>query len=189
MRNLKIGKIIVLLLILTVGLAAGSKNITAQNNQNGVKKVSDHILKRRFGEFSTCGALVLIKVQNTKNREQMTIVCENETWESVCEDDLKLVPDIDEYTGYMVRNANTVFQLNDQTYSKLKSHKAGNSYSEASKKGWDYIKKEFLKPDRKFLKIKDKSLARNNDFLRMLLEQNVVVRVGCYAGEVYVENF
>ncbi len=179
---------VILALIMIAGIFTFSNEILAKNNYNGGKKVDKYILERRFGEFSTSGSLVLVKVKNTKTQEQMEIVCDNTEWMFVCQDDLKLVSKSKEYTEYMIKNYRQIFELAPETYAKLKVYKTGDSYKSESPKGWEEIKKEFFEPEKMYFVLKDKTLAKNRDFLRMLLEQNVVVRNTSYDGSLYVQE-
>jgi len=150
--------------------------------------MNESILKRRFGEFSTSGAFVLIKVQNAATKETMDIVCENMSWAFICKDDLNLISESSEYTPYMVKNYNKTFEVGEIVYSKLKGALAGDSYLQYSKTDWQSVKDEFLEKERGFYNIKEKSLERNLDFIKMLLLHNVVVRSDCYDGSTYIQE-
>ncbi len=150
--------------------------------------MDESILKRRFGEFSTSGSFVLIKLQNAETMETMDIICENMSWAFICKDDLKLILESKEYTDYMVKNYNKTFAVGNEIYLKLKGAQAGDTYMEYSQVPWQSVKAEFLEKERGFYNIKDRNIERNADFIKMLLHHNVVVRHDCYDGSVYVQE-
>jgi len=166
-------------------------SIFAFADNNKAKKMDENILKRRFGEFSTSEAFVLIKLKNKKTKETMDLVCENTYWADMCEKSLKLFSDSKEYTGYMVKNYNKTFEVNEKIYSALKDFKADDSYIKYSKAPWEEVKATFLKKERglsNFFNIKDRNLQKNPDFIKMLLLHTVVVRRDCESGFIYVEE-
>ena len=160
----------------------------AANNRNGVRKMDENILKRRFGEFSTSGAFILAKIQNTQTKDSMEIICENAAWAFTCVNTLKLMASFKEYTDYMVKNYDKTFEVPDEIYSALKGSKAGDSYMKYAQTNWGEVKAEFLAKERGFYNIKDRKLERNPDFIKMLLLHNVVVRQDCIDGSVYVQE-
>ncbi len=181
---MNIKKILFLCLLL---ILAGMPSFAA-NNKIGAGKMDESILKRRFDEFSTSGAFVLIKLQNTATKETMDIVCENTDWAFMCKDSLKLVPSLKEYTDYMVKNYNKTFGVSDKIYSAMKGAKAGDSYIKYAKTPWEDVKAEFLEKERGFYNLKNAAFARNPDFIKMLLLHNVVVRRDCVSGRIYVQE-
>ena len=159
------------------------------NNKNGAKKmITNDILKRRYSEFSTSGAFILVKLQNSKTKEKMDIICENTYWNYTCSNNLKLFKSSNEYTDYMIKNYNKPFEVSDEFYSAHKGSRVGGSYDKYVDVPWETVKTTFLKQTRGFFEIKDRNLEKNIDFVKMLLLHNVVVRRDCYDGSIYIQE-
>jgi len=88
-------------------------------NPAPISKVTEKTLKERFSDFSTSPIFVLIRIRNVQTKEEAEITCENEVWARICADNLKLVKP-NNYTNYMVKNHNKVFEVDSATYERLK---------------------------------------------------------------------
>lgn len=109
------------------GTVFEDKNIAAYKykpKSAGGAKVSAKTLKERFSDFSTSPVFVLIKIKNAETGENTEISCENETWAGILVNKLQLATSKN-YTGYMVKNHNKVFEVDSKTYESLK--KSSNS--------------------------------------------------------------
>ncbi len=106
------------------------------------KKVTEATLKKRFGNFSTSPAYILIKIRNSQTKEEAEIACLNGTWANICVNELKVLkpethyknPDdyYKSYISYMMSNYNKVFAVSPEVYAKLKGI-SRNSYIEPLK--------------------------------------------------------
>jgi hypothetical protein len=158
--------------------------------------VSEDVLRRRFSEFSTAGAFVLVKIQNSETGEQSVIVCENTDWFLTAKRQSYPIASQDEYINYMMHYQDTFLPVPPNSYQ----HMAGNfdagvhdAYTEDAALGMALIVEKYLE---KFYwspggahayRIRDRNLSRSADFLRMLLEMGLVLRRECESGMVYIE--
>jgi hypothetical protein len=157
--------------------------------------VTEDVLRRRFSEFSTAGAFVLVKIQNSETGEQSVIVCENTDWYLTAKRQDYPVANQSEYINYMMHYQDTYLPMPGSTYQNLVSNYGANEQSTAEDAGRGmaliaerYLEKFFWSPGGSHAyRIKDRNLSRSAAFLRLLLEMGLVVRRDCESGMIYVE--
>ena len=161
---------------------------TAGTSQN------EAILRKRFGEFSTAEAFVLLKIKDQKSGEKSFIVCPNTDWYMTLSEE-KSFPSQKDYVDFMVKNYDKEFVLSHEAYKELvKLYEAKPDFEELRGNGIDYIVKTYLKkyywsPGGSYDYVfKDEKLSRNRSFLKILLELGLILRADCESGMIYVES-
>lgn len=163
-----------------------------ENNVTG-----EDILKKRFGEFSTAGAFVLIKIQNKKTGDKAFIVPENTDWFMyVLEEKEYGIKNEEDYLNFMLKEYDRYFELSDEKYKELTGSfeaKKVPEFQEIKEKGLTYLlenyfEKYYWNPGGSYVySFRDEKLEHNRDFLMVLLEIGLVVRRECESGMIYVE--
>jgi len=188
--------LIFLIIIMGVNIMAykNSENKTlaqADINQDEEKTLTRHILLRRFGEFSSAGSFVMVKIKNADREEECSIVCENTDWYLFISALKEYSFSSDEdYTDYMIAHYDEVFELSSDKYEEMKNSYEAPSlheFEEAKKAGISFVADTYLKKGQYGYFIRDKKLEHNRSLLRMLLEMGLVVRRECESGNIYVE--
>lgn len=163
-----------------------------ENNVTG-----EDILKKRFGEFSTAGAFVLIKIQNKKTGDKAFIVPENTDWFIyILEEKEYGIKDEEDYLNFMLKEYDRYFELSDEKYKELTCSFEAKKVPEFQKikdKGINhllenYFEKYYWSPGGPYVySFQDEKLEHNRDFLMILLEMGLLVRRDCESGMIYVE--
>ena len=161
--------------------------------------ISERVLGERFGNFSTAGSFVLIKIQDASSQENSVIVCENEDWFVA----LATIPEYadytdKQYTDLMLKKYDQTFIVNTELFKKLSvSHAAPliEEYDKAKAKGLKYIVDTYLKKgywdtakNKGVYIIKSSKSGDARSLLRMLLEMGFVVRRDCESGERFISS-
>lgn len=154
-------------------------------------------LEERFGNFSTAGTFVLIRIQNASTNENAVILCENLEWFDV----FMKIPQYsgytqNEYTDLMVKKYNQTFVLPADLYGKLaETHPRAFSKTcdQDKEKGMQFVADKYLEKrywDRArnsyVYNIKQQEGINNRSIIRMFLEMGFVVRRDCESGEIYI---
>lgn len=184
--NIKYISICLILFLFAIPIHAEDKAASTNNDnlKQGNTKVNENILKKRFGDFSTSPIYVLIPIKNKATGESGYYIANNVDAFMMCKRHIKNVSTSKEYTALMVNDYGTPLEVDDQIFKAIKADLTGK-YDTESKMGWDYIKNKYFLPGIS-LELKDPELIKDYDFLKMLLEQNVIVRSNCYTGKVMI---
>jgi hypothetical protein len=163
------------------------------------RPVPPHVLRRRYGEFSTAGAYVLLHVKNRETGECAHVVHENMDWYLIARDEGIFIGDADEeYVDFMVKNHDRLFEVGDASYTELLKLDAPEreAYARLKSKGIPYLVDAYLtrwywnapKNTGPYVyNITEEKYAYDESFLRVLLEMGLVVRRECESGQRYVE--
>lgn len=156
---------------------------------------------RRYGQFSTAGAFVLVRVRNKANGEEADVVCENTQWFLVLyRDESYATKNENEYLSFMLNHDGECFEISDNAFCELSKHGtalATSEYEVVKQKGLKcvvgtYFTKLYWNAPANtgpyaYFVTDQRKLAHDRSFIRMLLEMGVVVRRECESGQIYVE--
>ncbi len=151
--------------------------------------ISEQVLRKRFSESSSSDTFIKVKLQNKETKEKTTIVTGNIHWFLTCFDDLKIVHNDDEYTDYMVKNYRKTFAVSDKTYKRFENSRVDKSYAEIRNLGWPEIKRRYLSIERGCYEIKNKNLERDDNFIAILLDQDVVINRNCLYYKLHIHDY
>ncbi len=152
-------------------------------------EISEQVLRKRFEEFSSSGTLIKVKIQNKKTKEKMVIITGNISWYFICLDELKIVKNDKEYVDYMLKNYKKTFEVSDKTYKRFEYSRADKSYAEIRNLGWPEIKRRYLTSEASFYVIKNNRFERDNNFIAILLDQDVVIQVNCLYYKLHINDY
>jgi len=191
--------ILIVLWACTPGQAEGGNgrhNQYAIDRKEGKCKVTEDVLRRRFGEFSTAGAFVLVKIQDRATGERAVIVCENTDWFFAAREFDHSLSHEKEYTAYMIRNYGTFLPVPGKVFRELVGSfgaAQGDAYAGDAVRGIAFVAGKYLERfewspgGSHAYRVRDRKLAYDRSFLRLLLELGLVVRRDCESGMIYVE--
>ncbi len=180
-------------------MAEDEKTGETQPGPQAPRPVPPHVLRRRYGEFSTSGAFVLLHIKNRETGECAHAVCENMDWYLIARDEGIFTGKADEeYVDFMVKNHDRLFEVSGTSYGELLKLDAPEreAYAQLKSKGIPYLADNFLTrwywnaPQNTgpyMYNITEEKHAYDESFLRVLLEMGLVVRRECESGQRYVE--
>ena len=158
---------------------------------------SEDILNRRYGEFSTAGAYILVCIGSEESDLKTFIVCENTDWYiTLTEETASFKGNDEQYLKFMIKNYNKRFSLPETVFNKLvKEYSApkNKAFETDKSKGLKHVVSKYLQkntwsPGSYYYSIRINTYQNNRSFLRMLLELGLVVRRDCESGMIYVES-
>ncbi|MFH1125554.1 MAG: hypothetical protein V1703_00370 [Candidatus Altiarchaeota archaeon] len=167
--------------------------------EKNVSDISEDVLKRRYGQFSTAGAFISLFVRNKESGREAYAVVENEDWYlMLTREEGREFKDTGDYTQYMIENHQRCFEVKDSTFNELMKFEAPakDEYEKDKSEGVQHVKNKYLE---KFYWnapkntgayvyfIREEKYAYDESFLRVLLELGLVVRRECESGHRYVE--
>lgn len=154
------------------------------------------VLSRRYGEFSTAGAFILVCISNKESGKTAEIVCENTEWYDILTKETAYFKGNEkEYLDFMLKNHDKCFELSALAFDKLAKELSvpkNEVFEKDKNKGIKFVAEKYLKknswsPSNYDYIIRDKRFEHDRGLLRMLLESGLVVRRDCESGQRFIE--
>lgn len=164
------------------------------------RSIPADVLRRRYGEFSTAGAFILLRIRNKETGEYADAVYENMDWYLMAtRGNIIPVKGEKEYIEFMIENYDRSFDVSDADFKELIKFDAPakEEYEAIKAKGIPYLVSSYLEKwywnapkntGSYMYLIREEKYAYDESFLRVLLDMDLVVRRECESGHRYVES-
>lgn len=179
------------LLLVSLSWACKDGNSQVSGGSDNPAKVStNQVAKRptraRYSRPSSEQNFILVTVKNSASAEQSVIVIDNTDWISMASQIGFAAEPHEQYVEFMLGHENTPFEVDPATYAKLAKYAAPEPSAEMRSMSMSQLMDRYFSEFERDYILKDREMMRDASFLRLLLEKQAIVKVGCESGELTV---